>query len=189
MLGQILRFLVEIVFTIMGAALLVRAWMFAVRMPAFNPLAHAVFRCTDWLVAPLRRIFPHRGKVEWSCLVAAWLAAIVYLLLLWFIYTGSLVILTRPELLLSLAVQSLITVAKWALNLVVWLTLIQAILSWVNPAAPMMPVLQMLTAPLLNPVRRLMPNSSIDFSPLIVLVVAQILMMLLANVGFSMFGM
>ncbi len=51
---------------------------------------------------------------------------------------------------------------------------IQAVLSWVNPA-PMMPLLQALTAPMLDPIRRILPRTSIDFSPLVLLlIVAQV---------------
>jgi YggT family protein len=185
MLGDILRFIIEIVFTILGAALLVRAWMHAVRLPPFNPLAQAVFRSTEWLVGPLRKIFPHRGRVEWSCLFATWLTALVYIALMWVITLG---LYYSPELPTTLIGGSLITVVKWALNLIVWLTLIQAILSWVNPVAPMMPVLQTLTAPLLDPVRRLLPSSTIDFSPLVVLVLAQIAMMTISRGSFGLLG-
>ena len=76
------------------------------------------------------------------------------------------------------------TVLKWGVNLVLWLTLIQVILSWVNPMAPVMPVLQTLTAPLLDPIRRLLPTpGGLDFSPLVVLILAQVLIMVLE--GFS----
>jgi YggT family protein len=185
MLGDILRFLIEIVFTILGAALLIRAWMHGVRLPPFNPLAQAVFRCTEWLAGPLRKVFPHRGRIEWSCLIGAWLAALVYLALIWVVTLG---LFFSAGALPGLLGASFLTVVKWALNLVVWLTLIQAILSWVNPAAPMMPVLQTLTAPLLNPVRRLLPSSTIDFSPLVVLVLAQIALMTVSRGSSGFFG-
>ncbi|MNT10349.1 YGGT family protein [compost metagenome] len=70
----------------------------------------------------------------------------------------------------------------------VWLTLIQAVLSWVNPMAPMMPLLQSLTAPLLDPIRRVLPRTSIDFSPLVLLIAAQILLMVLARLSYGMMG-
>jgi YggT family protein len=78
---------------------------------------------------------------------------------------------------------------KWALNLVVWLTLIQAVLSWVNPMAPMMPLLQALTAPMLDPIRRLLPRTAVDFSPLVLLIVAQVLLMVLSNISQRMVGL
>ncbi len=184
-LVRILQFLIEIACTLMGAALLIRAWMFAVRMPPFNPLGQAIFRGTEWCVAPLRKIFPHKGKIEWSALIAAWLMAIIYLALLWLVYNSLLTLHFLMPNPLAFVVQSLVTLVRWALNLIVWLTLIQAILSWVNPAAPMMGILQTLTAPLLNPIRRILPSSTIDFSPLVLLIIAQILLMVVSDASFG----
>src|SRR5690606_30778389 len=101
----------------------------------------------------------------------------------WIVLTGQLPLI---QALLPALLASLLTVLKWALNLVVWLTLIQAILSWVNPMAPAMPVLHTLTAPLLNPIRRIMPNlGGLDLSPLVLLVLAQIAMMIVQRFAFA----
>lgn len=178
MLGEILRFLLDIVFRLFGAALIARAWMHAIRMHPFNPLAHAIYQATNWLVLPLRKLIPAGRKIDWASLAAAWLAALIYQALIWLIAIGALI----PAVLLPAAMLSALLVAlKWALNLVVWLTLIQAVLSWVNPMAPMMPLLQTLTAPMLDPIRRLLPRAQIDFSPLILLIVAQVLLTALAR--------
>ena len=185
MLGEILRFLLEIVFTLFGAALIARAWMHAIRLPPFNPLARAIYQATNWLVLPLRKIIPAGNKIDWTSLVATWLSALVYLVLIWLVAIGALI----PAALLPAAMGSaLIMAIKWALNLIVWLTLIQAVLSWVNPMAPLMPLLSTLTAPLLDPIRRILPRSSIDFSPLVLLVVAQIVLMVLARLSYSLMG-
>jgi YggT family protein len=78
---------------------------------------------------------------------------------------------------------------KWAFNVIVWVTLIQAVLSWINPLSPVMPVLYTLTAPLLDPIRRMLPRmGGLDLSPLVLLVVAQIVMMILNHLAFSSFG-
>lgn len=74
---------------------------------------------------------------------------------------------------------------RWALNLVVWLTLIQAVLSWVNPMSPLMAQLQTLTAPLLDPIRRILPRTAIDFSPLVLLILAQIAAMMLTRLSYG----
>jgi YggT family protein len=80
------------------------------------------------------------------------------------------------------------TVGRWALNLIVWLTLIQAVLSWVNPMATVMPVLRTLTAPLLEPIRRIMPKlGGLDLSPLVLLVLAQIAIMVLNRITYQLF--
>jgi YggT family protein len=95
----------------------------------------------------------------------------------------------RPTLIPGLLGAALVTVARWALNLIVWLTLIQAVLSWINPMAPIMPVLRTLTAPLLEPIKRIMPNlGGLDLSALVLLVLAQVAMMVLNRVSFSLLG-
>ena len=67
--------------------------------------------------------------------------------------------------------------------------MIQAILSWVNPLATIMPVLRTLTAPLLEPIRRIMPNlGGLDLSPLVLIILAQVAMMVLNRISFSLFG-
>ncbi|WP_251863927.1 YggT family protein [Achromobacter sp. Marseille-Q4962] len=186
MLGEILRFLLEIVFTLFGAALIARAWMHAIRLHPFNPLARVVYQGTNWLVLPLRKIIPASNKIDWTSLVATWLAALIYLVLVWLLALGALI---PAQLLPAAMISALLMALKWALNLVVWLTLIQAVLSWVNPLAPMMPLLQALTAPLLDPIRRFLPRGAIDFSPLVLLIVAQVLLMILARVSYGMMGM
>ena len=186
MFGDILRFLLEVAFTLFGAALIARAWMQAVRLHPFNPFAQAIHQVTNWLVLPLRKAVPSGGTADWASLLAAWLTALAYLLLMWMSSTSTLI----PFQLLPMALgAAVLTVAKWTLNLVVWITLIQAILSWVNPLAPMMPVLQTLTAPLLAPIRRIMPNmGGIDLSPLVLLILAQVAMMDLGRIGYGLFG-
>ncbi|MCY1537430.1 YGGT family protein [compost metagenome] len=106
-------------------------------------------------------------------------------MLIWLVAIGALIPL---ELLPAAMGSALVMAAKWALNLVVWLTLIQAVLSWVNPMAPMMPLLQALTDPMLNPIRRILPRTSIDFSPLVLLIVAQIVLMVLARLSYGLMG-
>ncbi|MEA3121281.1 MAG: YggT family protein, partial [Paraburkholderia sp.] len=78
MFGDIARFLLSTVFTLFGAALLLRAWMFAVRMPPYNPVASAVTQATNWLVLPIRLAFKPTRGIDWASVVAALLASLVY---------------------------------------------------------------------------------------------------------------
>ncbi|MCD0505563.1 YggT family protein [Bordetella petrii] len=186
MFGDILQFLLEITFTLFGAALVARAWIHAVRLHPFNPLARGIYQVTNWLVLPIRKVVPAGNAVDWTSLVAAWLAALVFMALMWLLATGTLIPAT---LLPRMLVSSLLMVVKWALNLIVWLTLLQAILSWINPMSPLMALLQTLTAPLLDPIRRLLPRgAAIDFSPLVLLILAQITLMMLSRVTYGLFG-
>src|SRR3546814_838144 len=186
MFGDILRFLLEIISTLFGVALIARVWTHAVRLHPFNPLARGIYQATNWLVLPIRKLIPAGNSVDWSSLFAAWLTALAYLVLIWLVAVGSLI----PAALLPAALgSSLLMVVKWALNLIVWLTLLQAVLSWINPMSPLMALLQTLTAPLLAPIRRLLPRSSaIDFSPPVLLLPAPLVLMMLARLTSRSFG-
>lgn len=186
MFGEILRFLLEIIFSLLGAALLARAWIYAVKLHPSNPISQAVHQATNWLVQPLRNLIPSGKGFDGASLVGAYLIAVIFLGLLWLIATGSML---SPKLIPSLLGAALVTVGRWAFNLIVWLTLIQAVLSWINPLAPIMPVLRTLTAPLLEPIKRIMPNlGGIDLSALVLLILAQIVLMVLNRVSFSLLG-
>lgn len=184
MLGDIARFLLNIIFTLFGAVLLLRVWLQMVRMPPYNPVSRTVFKVTDWLVVPLRRVIRGPGGIDWACIVAAWLCALVYLVAMVLVSGMSPAALLPGGLFIAL-----VLVLKWAVSLVMWVTLLMAIMSWVNPTAPAMPILVALTDPLLNPIRRVMPSlGGIDLSPLILFVLTQIALMILARLGLPLIG-
>ncbi len=73
-----------------------------------------------------------------------------------------------PDIVLIEAVRQ---VLNWALTLVIWITLIYVLISWVNPMAPVAPALSMLLQPLLGPIRRILPTiGGIDLSPMVLLI-------------------
>ncbi|WP_020069079.1 YggT family protein [Paraburkholderia caledonica] len=177
MFGDIARFLLNTVFTLFGAALLLRAWLQVVRMPPYNPVTNAVLQATNWIVLPLRRILPSTRNVDWASLVAALIAAIVYVVLM-VVLTGADPLTLVPTLL----IVAVLTVIKWALNLIIWMTILMALLSWLNPRSPAMPILFQLTAPFLNPLRRVVPHlGGIDLSPILLFVIVQVLLMVVTR--------
>jgi len=186
MFGDIARFLLNTVFTLFGAALLVRAWLQYVRVPPYNPVTHAIQQVTNWLVLPLRHVIPGVRGIDWASVVAALLAAIAYVLLMvWIAGVDPL------GLLPTLLIVALLTLVKWALNLLIWLTILMALLSWLNPRSAAMPVLYQLTAPFLNPLRRILPNlGGVDLSPILLFVIVQVLLMVVtrAAVSLTLFG-
>ncbi len=88
-------------------------------------------------------------------------------------------------------VMSLFQIAILLLNVLWWIIIVQAILSWLlafnvlnttSPAVRSFAVaLDRLTAPLYRPIRRLLPDfGGIDFSPMVVLILILVLQKLLA---------
>ncbi|HKT94102.1 MAG TPA: YggT family protein [Paraburkholderia sp.] len=186
MFGDIARFLLNTVFTLFGAALLLRAWLQYVRVPPYNPVTHAIQQVTNWLVLPLRHVIPGVRGIDWACVVAALISAIAYVLLMvWIAGVDPL------GLLPTLLIVAVLTLVKWALNLLIWLTILMALLSWLNPRSAAMPVLFQLTAPFLNPLRRILPNlGGLDLSPILLFVIVQVLLMVVtrAAVSLTLFG-
>src|SRR5690606_2591419 len=186
MLGDTLRFLLEITFMLFGVALIGRAWIHAVRLHPFNPLSRGVYQITNWFVQPIRKIVPSGNTLDWPSLIAAWLTAVLYIVLMWLVATRTMIPAAYLPVVLG---ASVLLVAKWTLNVIVWLTFLQAVLSWVHPLSPLMPLLQTLTAPMLEPIRRILPSrSSIGFSPLVLFILAQIVLMMLSRLTFNLIG-
>ncbi|NML29347.1 YggT family protein [Paraburkholderia antibiotica] len=177
MFGDIARFLLNTVFTLFGAALLLRAWLQVVRLPPYNPVSNAVMQATNWIVLPLRRILPSTRNIDWASIVATLIAAIVYVVLM-VVLTGADPLTLVPTLL----IVAVLTTIKWALNLIIWMTILMALLSWLNPRSPAMPILYQLTAPFLNPLRRVLPQlGGIDLSPILLFVIVQVLQMVVTR--------
>jgi YggT family protein len=182
MLGEIARFLINTLFTLFGAALLLRAWMQAVRVPPYNPVTQAVLQATNWIVLPLRRVISGTRGVDWASVVAALVTALVYVVLM--LSLGGFDVLS---VLPTLVIVALLILAKWALNLVLWMTILMALLSWLNPRSPAMAILFPLTAPLLNPLRRMLPSiGGMDLSPILLFLIVQVLLMVVTRVTISM---
>ena len=71
------------------------------------------------------------------------------------------------------------------LNIYMWIIIIRALISWVNPD-PYNPIVQFLykvTEPVLSPIRRLIPvyATGIDFSPIIVFLIIMFLQSFLVS--------
>ena len=175
MLADALRFLINIVFALIVYSALLRFIMQWLRAPFRNPLGQAVAALTDWAVKPLRKVLPGFRGLDWASLIVAWVAQLAWLLALAGLggpLSGALI-----GALAALAVIELLKAALWILIIAVFL---QALLSWVAPDGPLAGVLNALTFRFLAPIRRAIPplGGVLDLSPLIVIVLAQLLLML-----------
>ena len=91
-------------------------------------------------------------------------------------------------------VLALISIADLLLSVVMWIIIIQVVLSWLfafnvlNPSSgglrAFVLALDRITDPVYRPIRRILPDfGGIDFSPLVVLILIQVLKKLLAGVA------
>jgi YggT family protein len=85
-----------------------------------------------------------------------------------------------PQMLLVL---SLLRLLQWMLYGFMGLLLIEVIFSWVNPQAPLAPLVRALNEPLMRPLRRFIPPlGGIDLSPLVAFILLQIALRLVAAI-------
>lgn len=176
MLAQILNFLLNTIFGFFVFVLLARFYLQLMRAPFHNPLGQFVIALTNWLVIPARRFIPGLFGRDLSSFVLAWLIEALLLLLLYVLRGGGLH--GAPGAVIGIFFGlSLLELARFSLYLLIGVILIQAVISWINPYAPLAPLFNTLTAPFLRPFRRLIPPvGNVDLSPLFVLVIAQLLL-------------
>ena len=183
MLYQIIHLLVDVLGGLLVGACVLRAWMQARRIGGANPVGTFVMALTDWIVKPLRRIVPGYAGIDWASLVAAFFITLIAAAIDLGIRFGG---LPPPDLLLGVTVVWLL---KWILYLAQLMILISAVLSWVNPFSPFLPVFDALTSPILAPLRRILPTSGrIDFSPLVALLLIQILLIIVNRLSYQVIG-
>ena len=176
MTEQVIRYLLDVVFGLSTYALLLRFAMQLLRAPFRNPLGQAVIALTDWIVKPLRRIVPGWKGVDWASLLALFVFQFLWLLSYNLVFGGFSLTGAGVPFLLAATLIALLKAAIWLFIIVVFA---QAILSWVAPDGPLSGTLNALTFPFLRPVRKILPpiGGTLDLSPLVVIVIAQIALM------------
>jgi len=180
MLYQIASFLLDVIGGLLTGACLLRLYMQWQRVPFSNPVGGLVFALTDWLIMQLRRVIPPAGRWDVSSMVAAMLVQLVqYALLTLLLGAGS-----AWAWLPWLALFGLLRVAVSGL---IGLLIVYAVLSWVQGGrSPLADVIARLCEPVLRLFRRVIPLvGGFDLSPLVALVVLQVVMIVLGHLQAS----
>ena len=177
MFGQITEFLIETAFGLFIYVVLARFWMQALRAPFRNPVGMFVIALTDWAVRPFRRVVPGYRSYDLATLVVAWLAVILKVIVLYAAVAGGIGLPGG-----SIVFWSLVDLVRASLHLLIFVVIVQVIISWVNPYMPLAPVFDALTRPFYGFFRRFIPPiGGIDLSPLFVVVLAQVALIVLAG--------
>ncbi len=175
MLIEIFSFLLNIFVGLISGACLLRAYMQAQRAPFSNSIGQLVFALTNWIVLPLRKVLPAKGRWDLSSIVAAFLLQIALLLMLWLLTGGPLMAVALPWL-------ALCGLLRVAISGAMGILIVYAVLSWVQPYSPVFGILQRLSDPLLGPARKLVPSiGGVDLSAMVTLIALQVLLMVLGH--------
>ena len=172
--------------TAIGLYLLIMLLRFVLQLVLadfYNPISQFLVRATNPLVLPLRRILPARGRFDPASLLLGILLQLLGICaMLWL--NG----LSLPGLSLLLA-WSVVGVLALLVRVYFFALLAMIILSWVAPGSsnPAVYLLYQITEPLMAPFRRLLPAmGGIDFSPILVFILINVVQIALRNVAIGM---
>lgn len=178
MLADALAFLVRTVFGLFTIALLLRFYMQWARAAYRNPLSEFLAAITDFVVRPARRLIPGLWGLDLATLVAAWVVQLIELALVLQI-DGPPPTASAGGIIAALALLALVNLARLFLYMVIAVVVCQVVVSWVNPYTPIGPLLNNMTRPFLKPLQRVIPPiANVDLSPLVLIIVCQLILML-----------
>ena len=171
-----MHFLVGILFDLFLMVVLLRFWLQAVRADFYNPLSQFVVKATSFAVNPLRKVIPGLGGFDLASLVLAFIVAFAKIATLLLLFSN---VWSTQAVLIS----GVFTVVKEGLQLVFWVLIIRAILSWVSQGYnPVEAIFHQLTEPMLRPIRKIIPPiGGLDLSILVLIIGLQFLQFLLMD--------
>ena len=179
MIAQAGLFLLEALTGFLTVALLVRFFMQVCRVSFNNQLGTFVVELTNWLVRPLRRLLPGFHGLDLASLLPAYLLQVVLFLAV-FALRGGADLWSSSVWLPLLLWQGLLGTVRLSVYIWIGALIVQAVLSWVNPYSPLSRPVAQLTQPVLRPIQRVVPPiGAVDLSPLIAIVLAQLLLIFL----------
>jgi YggT family protein len=170
-----LAMLIELAFDAVVTLLLLRVLCEACRADFHNPLSQFVYRYTNPVLAPIRRVLPNWRRINLAALLLAWLAMLLKRLLL-FALIGvmpnllGLLLLSLAELLDFVLLFYLVLIFAWSLMS----------MFAVDQRHPMLRLAGALVAPLLRPLRGKLIAGQIDFAPMVVMLALLLARLLIA---------
>ena len=181
MLTNILLLILSTAGGFLTLMLLARFYMQWQRISFRNQLGQFVVSTTDWIVRPLRRFIPGVFGLDMASLLPAWVVQVL-LVMIELSLRGAVFSGNTAAVLGGLLGVGLIELIRMMVYLLFAVVLGSAVLSWVSPHSPIAPLLNAIAAPFLRPFRRVLPTiASVDLSPLVLLLVLQIVLMVLAG--------
>ena len=174
MLAQIGVYLVEAVFGFFVFMLLARFHFQWLRVPFRNQVGEFVLATTNWLVFPVRRVVPGLAGLDLATLLLAWLLQGLS------IWLQAAILGAEPGA-GALAAVAAIDLVRYSLYILVFALIVQVIMSWVNPYAPMAPIFNAIVGPFVRPIRRFVPPiANIDLSPAVLFILLQVVLIPIA---------
>ncbi len=160
-IGQGGLFLLQFITGLIIFMLMLRFLLRATHADWRHPIVTFTAKVTNPLCAPANTLLPLKGRWDWAALLTAMCAQALFILLIGY--------LTEKTFGLGfIALASITEIMNQLLDMMFWLIIIQAILSWISPGYnPNTEIFNQITRPILAPFQRVIPTiSGIDLSPI-----------------------
>jgi YggT family protein len=160
-----LSFLINVAFGAIATLFLVRLLAEATRADFHNPLSQFVYRYTNPVLAPVRRVLPNWRRINIAALLVVWLVlllerVIIGVLIGPMLALPGLLIVSLADLLDFVLLFYIIVIFGWSL-----LTMLSA-----DSYQPILRLASAIVQPLLRPLRGKLVAGNLDFSPMVVMI-------------------
>jgi YggT family protein len=181
-INEIFVYLLQTVLSLYLVAMLLRFLLQLVRADFYNPISQFLVKITNPLLVPLRRIIPGFAGLD--------VAALLIALVLQMLAIAVLMLLNGLPLpnIVTLFIWGVLGVVGLLVNIYFFALLATIILSWVAPGSshPALYLLHQITEPVMAPVRKVLPPmGGLDFSPILVFILINIVQIALRHVSAS----
>ncbi len=158
--------LIVLAFQAVVTLLLLRVLAEACRADFNNPLSQFIYRTTNPVLAPIRRVLPNWRRINLAALLLAWLAMLLMRLLLFALlgvtpHPLGLLLLALAELLDFVLLFYIVLIFGWSL-----LSMFA-----VDRRQPLLRLAGVIVEPLLRPLHGKLVVGQIDFAPMAVMIV------------------
>ena len=189
MLARIASLVVDVVGDFFVFLLLARFHFQWLRVPFRNQAGEFVIATTNWIVKPARRLVPPLFGLDLASWLCAWLLQAFALFLL--LTLGGRDFSSAPGIAAAgLFALALVDLVAYSLKFLLFMVIVQVVMSWFVSYNPLHPVLDAATRPFLRPIRRLVPPvANVDLSPMVLSLVLIVLLVPLADLRALVAGM
>lgn len=170
-----LSLLIELAFNLLATLFVLRVMAEAARADFHNPISQFLYRATNPVLAPIRRVIPNWRRINLAAVLLAWLLMVLKNALL-FVLLGAapnaagLLVLGLADLIDFVLVFYLVLIFGWSL-----MSMLQ-----VDSRQPVLRLAGAIVEPLLRPLRGRLTVGMIDFSPMAVMLVIVLARILIA---------
>lgn len=169
-----LSLLIQVAFGAVATLFLLRVLAEANRADFHNPLSQFIYRYTNPVLAPIRRVLPNWRRINLAALLVVWLTLLLERVVIFGLagfvpHLLGLLILSLADLLDFVLLFYIVVIFGWSL-----LTMLSA-----DPHQPLIRLAGAIVQPILRPLRGKLVVGNIDFSPTAVVIVLLLARLLL----------